>query len=103
MKPGSKPFNAAYYPVPNIRKETFHKDLQHLADIGVLTPVQKSQYGTPILIIIKKEGTVRFISDYRNINQIIIRKPRPLPIVGDIMKKLEGLKYSTAFNLNAGY
>ena len=40
VKTISKPFNARYYMVTKINNETFHKDLQHLVDIGVLTPVQ---------------------------------------------------------------
>ena len=40
VKPTSKPFNVRYYPVPNINKETFHKDIQRLVEIGVLTTVQ---------------------------------------------------------------
>ena len=43
--------------------------LKCLVKIGVLTPVQQSQYGTPIFIIPKKEENVRFITDYRRLNQ----------------------------------
>ena len=71
MYPGYKLFNARYYLVPNINKETFCEDKQRLVEMGVLTPVQQSQYGTPIFIIPKKEDTVRFITDYRKLNQNI--------------------------------
>ena len=54
----------------------------------------------PIFIIPKKEGTMRFIIDNRNINQKIFRKPYPLPIIGEIMQKLEGLQYDMALDLN---
>ena len=50
----SKPFNLKYYLVPRINKEPFRKELKRLSEIGVLTPLQQSQYGTPILIITKK-------------------------------------------------
>ena len=55
-KPGSKPFNSRYYPVPRINKETFCKGIKRLVEIGVLTSVQHSQYGTPVFIIPKKKG-----------------------------------------------
>ena len=54
IKPGYKPFNSKYYLVPIINKETFRKELKHLVEIGVITLVQHSQYGTPIFIIPKK-------------------------------------------------
>ena len=79
LKPGSKPFNSRYYPVPIISMETFCKELRRLVEIGAITPVQQSQYGTPVFIIPKKEGTVRVITDYHRINQKLVRKPYPLP------------------------
>ena len=57
----SKPFNCKYYLVTRISKQTFFRDLKRLVKIGVLTLVQYSQYGNPILIIPNKEGTARFI------------------------------------------
>ena len=54
LKPGSKPFNSRYYPVPRINKEFFCKEPKRLVEIGVITRVQQSQYGTSIFIIPKK-------------------------------------------------
>jgi hypothetical protein len=59
----AKPVSSQYYPVPKINKETFRKELLCLVDIGVLTPVQDSEWGMPVFIIPKKDGTVRFITD----------------------------------------
>ena len=103
LKPDAKPVNSRYYPVPRINKETFKKELLRLVDIGVLEPVQSSEYGTPVFIIPKKEGTVRFLSDYRRLNQTIVRKPYPIPRIGDTMQQLEGFQYATALDLNMGY
>ena len=44
LNPDSKPFNSRYYTVTRINKETFRKKLNLLVEIGVLTPVQQSQY-----------------------------------------------------------
>ena len=61
-------FNSRYYSVPRIDKKTFLKELKILVEIGVLTPVQQSQYGTPVFIIPNESGTVRFKIDYRRLN-----------------------------------
>jgi hypothetical protein len=68
LREDSKPVSSRYYPVPRINKETFRKELMRLVDIGVLTPVQQSEWGTPVFIIPKKDGTVRFITDYGKVN-----------------------------------
>ena len=69
----------------------------------MLTPVHQSQYGTPVFIIPKKEGTARFTTDYRRLNHQLVRKPYPLPRIGETMQKLEGFQYATSLDLNMGY
>ena len=103
VKPRSKLLNAIYYPVPNIKNETIYKEFQHLVEIGVLTPAQQLQYGTPVFIIPKNQGTVRFITDYRKLNQKIVRKPYPFPRIGVTMQRLEGFQYATALYIHIGY
>ena len=77
LNPYPKPFNNIYYLVLRINKENFQKYLKHLVEIEVLKPVHQSQYSTPVFIIPKKEGTVRFIK--------LVRKPYPLPRIGETM------------------
>ena len=103
LKSDAKLVSSRYYPVPRVIKETFKKELPRLVDIGVLTLVQSSAYGTPVFIIPKKERTVHFLSDYRCLNQTIVRKPYPIPRIGDTMQQLEGFQYATALDLNMGY
>ena len=44
-----------------------------------------------------------FIIDYRRLNQKLVGKTYPLPIIGYTMHHLEGFYYSTALDLNMGY
>ena len=64
----AKPHNQRHFPVPHIHKETFKKELLRLVKIGVLEVVKSSEWGSPTFIIPKKNGTVRFISDFRKLN-----------------------------------
>ena len=87
-KPDSKLFNCKYYPVSSINKEMFCKELKLLVKMGVLTPVKHSQYDTTVFIIPKKEGNVRFITDYCRLNQQLVRKTYTLPIICKTMQQL---------------
>ena len=51
----------------------------------------------------KKDGQGRFLSDFRKLNKLIIRKPYPIPIIMDLMQTLEGFRYATNLDLNMGY
>ena len=103
LKEGAKPVNARWYPVPRINKETFRKELMRLVKIGVLEEVYESPWGTPVFIIPKSNGTVRFLTNFRKVNGQIVRKPYPLPRIADTLQQLEGFKYASAIDLNMGY
>ncbi len=51
----------------------------------------------------KKDGTIWFISDFRELNKWLRRKPYPIPKVQDMLVKLEGFRYATSLDLNMGY
>ena len=74
-----------------------------LVKIGVLERVQESEWGTPVFIIPKKEGTVCFLTNYRKVNGQIVRKPFPIPRIADTLQQLEGFTFATALDLNMGY
>ena len=102
-KEGAKPYHAKAFPIPKSREETFKKEIARLCQLGVLRKVNHSEWAAPAFIIPKKDGSVRFISDFRELNLRIKRKPYPIPKISDLMLKLEGFQYGTSLDLNMGY
>ena len=45
-------------------------------------------------------GTVHFISDFRELNKLILRQPYPIPKIQDLLLRHEGLRYGTTLDLN---
>ena len=58
---------------------------------------------SPTFIIPKKDCTVRFISDFRELNKCIKRKPYPIPHIQNMLMNMEGFQYATSLDLNMGY
>ena len=100
---GAKPHSQRHYPVPHLYKKTFKKELDRLVELGVLEPVQESEWGSPTFIVPKKDDKVRFVSDFRRLNAKLKRKPYPLPRISDTLQQLEGFQYATSLDLNMGY
>ncbi len=46
---------------------------------------------------------MRTISDFRELNKPIVRKPYPIPKISTTLQELEGFTYATALDLNMGY
>lgn len=103
VKPGSPPVQLRPFPVPHSRRETFKNELQRLIKIGVLRKDTESPYASPSFIFPKKNNTVRFLSDFRKVNQILVRKPYPILKILDMMQTLQGFRYATTLDLNMGY
>jgi hypothetical protein len=74
-----------------------------LCKVGVLKAVNRSEWAAPTFIVPKSGKTVRFISDFQELNKRIKRKPFPLPKIQDLMLKLEGFQFATSLDLNMGY
>src|SRR5690348_15885243 len=103
LKPEAKPYHARAYPIPKVYEATLKQEVARLEDLGVLKRINRSQWAAPTFIIPKKDGTVRFISDFRQLNARIQRKPYPIPKIQDLLLKLEGFQYATSLDLNMGY
>ena len=103
VKPDATPYHAKPYGIPQVHIETVKKEVARLVKLGVLERDYESAWASPCFIRPKKNGTVRFLTDLRQLNKRIIRKPFPLPKITDVMQRLEGFQYATALDLNMGY
>jgi len=103
LKKDAVPYHAKPYPIPHIHEEPTRKEIDRLCRLGVLKPCTDSEWGAPSFIIPKKNNTVRFLSDFRKLNEMLKRKPFPIPKIQDMLQKLEGFKYASALDLNMGY
>ena len=69
----------------------------------MLDTVQQIKYDNTLFITPKKEGNVRFITDYLILNQQLVRKPYPLPIICKTVHHLEGFRYGTVLDIKMKY
>ncbi|KAL3784137.1 hypothetical protein HJC23_005795 [Cyclotella cryptica] len=103
LKEGAKPYHGKAYPVPKSRKETTIKELNRLCELGVVEFQPESEWASPSFITGKQDGTVRFLTDFREVNKRLVRKPFPLPKLSTVLQELEGFTYATTLDLNMGY
>jgi hypothetical protein len=48
-------------------------------------------------------GDVRILTDFRELNKCLKRKPFPLPKIKDLLQTLTGFQWATALDLSQGY
>ncbi|KAK7913399.1 hypothetical protein WMY93_013610 [Mugilogobius chulae] len=77
-------------------------------NIGHLTEQQqsqpsKSEWCNPVVLVPKKDGTIRFCIDFRYLNSISKFDSYPTPRVDELIERLGKAKYLTTIDLCKGY
>ena len=77
--------------------------MQRLVDYQVLKKVNTSEWASPAFTIAKPDGSLKSLTDNREINKLIRRHPFPIPKIQDMLHKLESFMWATSLDLNMGY
>jgi hypothetical protein len=103
LKEGVSPYHGRAFPVPKVHKETIIKEVERLYELEVLERQPASEWALPSFIIPKKDKTVCFLSDFREVNKRLVREPFLIPKISTVLQEIEGFSYATAPDLNMGY
>ena len=57
----------------------------------------------PVLVVKKKDKGLRLCIDYRGLNQITIKSHYALPLIGELIDRLQDAQYFTRINLGEAY
>ena len=79
------------------------KEIERFEQLRIWKRVQDSPWTAGTFIQPKKTGDVRVLTDFRKLNEWIVRRPHPLPKISDLLQRLEGFQYATAIDLSMGY
>jgi len=78
------------------------KQLEELLEKQFIRP-GVSLWGGPVLLVKKKDGSMRLCVDYRQLNQVTIKNRYPLPRIDDLMDRLIGAEVFSKIDLRSGY
>ena len=78
------------------------RQLREMQDNGVISP-SASPWASLVVLVRKKDGTLRFCIDYRELNSVTKTDTFPLPRIDDLLDQLNMAKYFSTLNLGAGY
>lgn len=73
-----------------------------MLDAGVIRP-SMSPWASPVVLVEKADGSVRFAIDYRRLNGIATKDAYPLPRINDYLDVLGGAKYFSILDALSGF
>ena len=80
----------------------FKKQLEELLDKQLVRP-SVSPWGASVLLVKKKDGTMRLCVDYYQLNKVMIKNKYPLSRIDDLMDQLVGACVFSKIDLRSGY
>lgn len=86
---------------PNLYQEV-RTLIQGMLEAGVVNK-STSPWASPIVLVRKKDGTLRFCVDYRKLNQVTRKDAFPLPRIEESLTMLSKARYFSTLDLASGY
>ena len=102
LQEGAKPPYRAPYRLSPLELREVKKQIQELLENKFIQP-SRSPYGSPVLFVQKKDGTLRMCIDYRALNKITIHDKYPLPRTDELLDKAKGASIFSSLDLTSGY
>ena len=97
-----KPVFVKQYPLPHAKVEVVKNEVRDMLKLGVIEPAA-SPFNSPIVLVNKPDGRIRFCTDYRKLNDVTVFDGENLPDVEQLFSKLGKAKYFTKMDLSKGY
>ena len=102
LKPGFKPTKGKTYHLTQEEDLELQKFIKEQLEKGYIRPSESEQTAS-FFFVGKKDGKLRPVQDYRNLNEWTVKNNYPLPLISDLLDKLREAKYFTKFDIRWGY
>ena len=96
------PIKDRYRRIPPQQYEEVRKHLKEMLDIGAIRR-SNSPWASPVVLVRKKDGSLRFCIDLRKLNARTIKDAYSIPHIEDALDSLNGACIFTSLDLKSGY
>ena len=83
-------------------KEHFCRILPPQLDTGVIRP-SNSPWCNAVVLVRKKDGSLRFCIYFRKLNSLTVKDSHPLPRICETLESLAGAAHYSTFDMNSGF
>ena len=97
-----RPFKQKYRRIPPVMYDEVRNHIHQLLASKVIKE-SFSPWASNVVLCRKKDHSLRFCVDYRELNSKTIKDAHALPRIDEILESLAGNKYFSVMDMKAGY
>ena len=97
-----KPFKEPYRRIPPALFEEVREHLKEMLETGAIRE-SNSSFSSNVVLVRKKDNSLRFCIDFRKLNARTIKDAYSLPRIEETIDSLAGSKYFSKLDLRSGY
>jgi len=97
-----KPVSLPPFRVPEKWRSALQQEIDGLLDLGVIRE-SESPYASPIIPVSKPDGSLRMCQDFRELNNITVSDPYPIPRVDELLERAARARFMSTLDLAKGY
>jgi hypothetical protein len=98
----AKPIKLPARRVPLAKKQTIEDEVDKMLEQGVIEP-SDSPWSAPVVLVTKRDGSVRFCINFTRLNSITCRDAYPLPRIDETLETLGGARWFNTLDLASSY
>ena len=96
------PFKEHFHRIPPPQLDEVREHLKLMLDAGVVR-LSNSPWCNAVVLVRKKDGSLRFCIDFRRLNALTVKDSHPLPHICETLESLARAAYYSTFDLNSGF
>ncbi|CAM5072193.1 unnamed protein product [Eretmochelys imbricata] len=96
------PIRAQPYWVSPQAKTAIEREIQDMLQMGIIRP-SRSAWASPVVLVPKPDGEIRFCVDYRKLNAVTHPDNYPMPRTDELLEKLGWAQFISTLDLTEGY
>ena len=83
-------------------REEVKQELKEILNAGIIEE-SNSEWASPIVLVRKKDKSLRLCVDYRRLNAVSEMEPYPMPRIEDLLDRIGRARFLTTLDLAKGY
>ena len=100
--PDTQPFKERFCRILPPQLDEVREHLKLMLDAGVIRP-SNSPWCNAVVLVRKKDGSLRFCIDFRKLNSLTVKDSYPLPRICETLESLAGAAHFSTFDMNSGF